>query len=98
MKPLPKLVSDTKLETHFEGEGITSHLYRNPDPTSRHQVIHTQVKWKRQEFIGQGGFATVWRETRVGEDSVRAVKQFHVEARECIRELLAMAVFSKPKV
>ncbi|PSN61895.1 kinase-like protein [Corynespora cassiicola Philippines] len=69
MKPLPKLVSDTKLETHFEGEGITSHLYRNPDPTSRHQVIHTQVKWKRQEFIDQGGFATVWRETRVGEDS-----------------------------
>ncbi|KAL3447146.1 kinase-like domain-containing protein [Aspergillus insuetus] len=109
MSPLSDLVQDSLLATTFPGIGTaeTVHVYHERSLQARRQVARSE-RWIRRGRIGQGGFASVWREERAdqcdngGEKPVmRAVKEINLKGRagrvDYTRELEAIAKFSQRK-
>ncbi|KAL3486516.1 kinase-like domain-containing protein [Aspergillus germanicus] len=109
MSPLSDLVRDSLLATTFPGLGAaeTVHVYHERSLQARRQVARSE-RWIRRGRIGQGGFASVWREERADQcdsdrekPAMRAVKEINLKGRagrvDYTRELEAIAKFSQRK-
>ncbi|KAJ0415354.1 kinase-like domain-containing protein [Aspergillus carlsbadensis] len=109
MSPLSDLVRDSLLATTFPGIGSseTVHVYHERSLRERRQVARSE-HWIRRGRIGQGGFASVWREERADQSAsdrekpaMRAVKEINLQGRagrvDYTRELEAIAKFSQRK-
>ncbi|KAF2103106.1 kinase-like protein [Rhizodiscina lignyota] len=102
MPPIPDLVRDSKLDTHFN-DHHTVHSYTEAGTNRRR--ISREERWKREKDLGQGSYGRVWLEKCVEGNStghVRAVKMVHKrqtspKAIDFYRELEAVAKFAHPK-
>ena len=103
MSRLPDLVHDSKLETWFYPKSnYTCHQFYDSDVAHGERAVVRQEYWKRQDYIGGGGYGSVWLEKCIkGEKdhSLRAVKEIRKPAssRKPVnynRELEAIAKFS----
>lgn len=104
MSRLPDLVIFKQLDTEFIDSDLTCHLYSDSVPASWHDTRPRKEYWKRRrDAVGKGSYGVVWLEKCVkgqAKAQLRAVKQFPapITPKECVRELLAMAIFSHDKV
>ena len=105
MPRVPDLVRDSKLDTEIE-DGYTIHSYYESKETELERAVLRIEYWRQKEFLGKGGFGSVWLQERVEskrEPGVRAVKKITIgkpalEDKDCIRELEAIAKFSHHRV
>ena len=101
----PDLVLDSKLETEFEN-GYTIHSYYESRETALERAAPRIEYWRQKDYLGKGGFGSVWLEETVEskkEPRVRAVKKIIIgklalEDKDCVRELEAIAKFSHQRV
>ena len=101
-----ELVNDMRLEAKIDGD-LTYHYTSEPDFTGRADRQKRQI-WRRDEFLGRGGFGEVWLERCVpnqGQEELRAVKiiprprEDNPQGLRLLKlELQAIAKFSQPKV
>jgi hypothetical protein len=106
---LPESVRDSRLEAHFKPTPTYPRFIIHPTVSGRRSWAKPVV-WARQKLLEQGGNGLIWLEKRVeslenpsGTPELRAVKQIRVfrpisESDKFIRELDALAKFSKDKV
>ncbi|MCJ1404811.1 hypothetical protein MMC11_008037 [Xylographa trunciseda] len=92
------LIDVCRLETEFNVH-YTEHRRSISDRVRRLRRVTEIKRWSRIKELGHGGFGTVWLE-REQNGELRAVKevrkQIHgTKAADYLRELLAMAYFSK---
>ncbi|KAL3492419.1 kinase-like domain-containing protein [Aspergillus germanicus] len=91
MTTLSELVEDAKLTVRFFPDYVSHEVF---DPAVRGT---REEKWRRDQFLGRGGFGTVWLERGLDDnDQVRAVKMVPRQSRsshatiDFTRELEAM--------
>jgi serine/threonine protein kinase len=101
--PLPDLVKDSQLQAAFRGDTT---VHRTTSTDSHGRRVKHQEQWKIEEYLGQGAYGRVWKESRVSNENdeeavakVRAVKmilkpQHASKGFDYNRELEAIAKFS----
>ena len=104
MPPILDLVADSRLEARFPNDGTTVHTFIELDKS--HRRIQREEYWKRERYVGRGGFGRVQLEKCIaGEkrNSLRAVKVIDkpsnsTKTTDLYRELEAIAKFSHDRV
>jgi hypothetical protein len=103
MTPIPDIVQDSKLETQFHSDPEhVQHIQYVSGSAPRQRKIRKEERWRREKWLGRGGFGTVESQVCIQGDSkgkVRAVKMMQkVASSDYHRELEAIALFSHHKV
>ena len=104
MPQIPDLVADSRLRFRFLDNETTVHTFIELDKT--HRQIQREEFWKRERYIGRGGFARVQLEKCIAGEkrgSLRAVKVIEkqpdsTKSTYLNRELEAIAKFSHDRV
>ena len=103
MTPVPDLVRISKLDTQFHLDPeYVQHVQYVSGSTLKERKVRKEERWKRERWLGRGGFGTVELERCIHgecEGKVRAVKKIQkLESSNYYRELEAIALFSHSKV
>jgi serine/threonine protein kinase len=103
MAPIPDIVQDSKLETRFHSDPEhVQHVRYVTGSTPKQRKVRKEERWKRERWLGRGGFGTVESQICIHGDSkgkVRAVKKMQkVGSSDYYRELEAIALFSHDNV
>jgi hypothetical protein len=100
---IPDIVQDSKLETQFHSDPEhVQHIHYVSGSTPRQRKVRKEERWRRERWLGRGGYGTVESQLCIQGDSkgkLRAVKKMQkLASSDYYRELEAIALFSHNKV